>query len=1048
MAIKCPKCHYDNPETQKFCGECGTSIPSSKEIRPEVTETFQTPIKELTTGSTFAGRYQIIEELGKGGMGRVYKVHDTKIKEKVALKLLKPEVASDKEMIERFSNELKLARKIRHKNICGMFDIGEAEGAHFITMEYVSGEDLKTMIRMSTGLTIGTVLSIGKQVCRGLTEAHSLGVVHRDLKPQNIIIDRGGNAKIMDFGIARSIREKGITGAGIMIGTPEYMSPEQTEAKEVDQRSDIYSLGIILYEMATGRIPFEGETALSVAIKHKTEIPKDPKSLNPHIPDDLKRLILKCLEKDKARRYETAAEVEEELEKIEKGIPTTERVVPERKTITSKQITVQFELKRVMIPAVVVIAAAVIGLLLWKFLPRKEALPSPKIENSIAVISFENQTGDKAYDYLQKAIPNLLITSLEQKGRFYVVTWERMTDLLSQMGEKNVEIIGRDLGFRLCRREGVEAIVLGSYVKAGDMFATDVKVLDVETKRLLKSAGSRGEGADSILRTQIDELSRDISAGLGLAREKIETERAQVMEVTTSSMEAYKYYLKGKEDYNKNYYEDARKALENAVELDPEFASAYAYLALTRNGLGNTQGIKEAIEKAKSFSAKTTERERLIIEAAYANLTGQDLEKRISSLKEITRKYPREKSAHYYLGVIYRVTGNLELAVEEHIKALALDPDYGESHNDLGYVYLELGDFEKAVEHFHKYAALNPKDANPLDSLAEAYFLMGRLDEAIAKYKEALSLKPDFITSLKCIAQIYALKEDSTAALEWIDKYIAQASAGGWKGEGYAFKGFYQCWLGSFRKGLENLDRAQELLASVGNKRGRANVALVMAFIYLSKGEFDRARKFTKEWFDVFMNELPEDGAYYRALNFSTLGLIDLKEGRIGPARTRLSEAMSLLPALTPSQKAWGTFLTGFVQGEVRLAEGSPDVAIAALEKAAWPNTPGPNEVLETMRFNTPFFKDIIARAYQQKGDIDKAIAEYEKLVTFDPNSRARFLIHPELHCRLAKLYERRGVKDKAVGQYRKFLDLWKDADPGLPEVEDARKRLTELKTP
>jgi serine/threonine-protein kinase len=258
VTVKCPKCRSENPETKQYCADCGTQlIPQPNAVRPEVTETIQTPIHDLTTGSTFANRYQIIEELGKGGMGKVYKVFDTKIREKVALKLIKPEIASDRETIERFSNELRLARKIRHKNVCGMYDLGEAEGSHYITMEYVHGEDLKTMIRMSTGLTVGTVLSIGKQVCDGLAEAHSLGVVHRDLKPQNIMIDKGGNVKIMDFGIARSIREKGITGPSVMIGTPEYMSPEQAEAKEVDHRSDIYSLGIILYEMATGKVPFE-----------------------------------------------------------------------------------------------------------------------------------------------------------------------------------------------------------------------------------------------------------------------------------------------------------------------------------------------------------------------------------------------------------------------------------------------------------------------------------------------------------------------------------------------------------------------------------------------------------------------------------------------------------------------------------------------------------------------------------------------------------------------------------------------------------------------
>ncbi|MBM3284252.1 MAG: zinc-ribbon domain-containing protein, partial [Candidatus Aminicenantes bacterium] len=194
MATTCPKCQTENPETARFCLDCGTRLSSSEDIHPKVTETLQAPIGELTTGSTFAGRYQVIEELGKGGMGRVYKVFDTDIKEKVALKLLKPEIASDSETIERFSNELKYARKIRHKNVCGMYDLGRAEGTHFITMEYIAGEDLKSFIRRSRQLTIGTAAAIAMQVCEGLAEAHRLGVVHRDLKPGNIMIDKDGDA--------------------------------------------------------------------------------------------------------------------------------------------------------------------------------------------------------------------------------------------------------------------------------------------------------------------------------------------------------------------------------------------------------------------------------------------------------------------------------------------------------------------------------------------------------------------------------------------------------------------------------------------------------------------------------------------------------------------------------------------------------------------------------------------------------------------------------------------------------------------------------------
>ena len=363
MAKQCPKCNSDNPGTATFCADCGAQLPSPEKI--DVTETMEVPKEELTTGSTLAGRYQIIEELGKGGMGRVYKVHDTKIKEKIALKLIKPEIAKDKKTLERFSNELKFARKIRHKNICQMFDLGEERGTHFITMEFVEGQDLKKLIRQSGQLALGTTINIIKQVCEGLAEAHTLGVIHRDLKPSNIMIDADGNARIMDFGIARSIVGKGITGAGVMIGTPEYMSPEQVEAKDLDQRSDIYSLGIIMYEMLTGKLPFEADTPFAIGIKHKSEIPKNPIEFNPQIPDDLSRAILKCLEKEKNSRYQSAVDVRSELEKIEQGLPTTDRVVPKKKPLTSREVTVQFSTKKLFIPALIILNIALIALIIW-----------------------------------------------------------------------------------------------------------------------------------------------------------------------------------------------------------------------------------------------------------------------------------------------------------------------------------------------------------------------------------------------------------------------------------------------------------------------------------------------------------------------------------------------------------------------------------------------------------------------------------------------------------------------------------------------------------
>jgi tetratricopeptide (TPR) repeat protein/tRNA A-37 threonylcarbamoyl transferase component Bud32 len=1012
---------------------------------PDFTETIRTVPHVLEPGQTVAGRYKVIDDLGRGGMGRVYKVYDTKIKEKIALKLIRNEVAGDAEALERFGNELKLARQIVSRGVCRMYDLGEADGTHFLTMEYVPGEDLRALARKFGRFSPAQAVAIARQVCAGLVEAHRVGVVHRDLKPSNIMVDDQGTARILDFGIASSLQTKGLTAAGVVVGTAEYMSPEQIAGKDVDARTDIYALGVILYEMLTGRVPFEGDSPLTVGAKHKTEAPPDPRQIVAAVPEELARLVLRCLEKDRVKRFQTAEELLAELQRIEKSLPTTTRKTI-RKPLTSREYTVKFTLRKLLAPALILgaLGAAVAG---WLVLRGKGGGLPPGQRRSIAVVSFENLTGEKAFEGLSKVIPTLLITNLENSGLFDVVTWERLHDLLKKLGKPDVDFIDRELGFELCREDGVSAIVLGTVAKAGDTFATDVKVYDVASKSLLKSANARGEGAESILRSQIDELTREIELGVGTPEKKVEAAPAKVAELTTSSIDAYNAFLRGREAYEKLYYGDALKLFEKAVEIDPQFAVAHLFLARSRGELGERAGSLKAYELAKAHAGKASEKERLYIEEAYAGAVERNEKRRLGLLLELVKKYPKEKFARFELGNQFFGTGRFEEAAAEMKEALALDAQYGLALNQLAYSYANVGQPEKALPLFEKYAAMAPGDANPIDSTAEMFFRLGDYDRAVSKYEEALRVKPDFVNAYWALAYVSALKEEYTKALGWADQFILLAPTLGTKGQGYFYKGFLNFWLGRYGQVVDEMDWLKGAAASMGYGQGTAAGDLLAGWALLERGEIERGRERIKMFMDA-----PADAGGFGNITSSNAeaarvyltGTIDLRAGRVEDAKTARARLEALLPKVEAPARPVFEYLNSQWRGEILLAEGKAEEAIAALAEA--PGRGVPPNIREILPFyNLPFERDALGRAYALKGDNGKAAAVYERLVAPDPKDPARMLIHPLYHYRLAALCEKLGRKDRARAEYERFLAAWKDADPARPEPSDARSRLKEL---
>jgi eukaryotic-like serine/threonine-protein kinase len=755
--MKCPRCQADNPPANRYCAGCGTSLTSAPGTASSLrTQTLVPSPDPFSTGTLFAGRYRIIEELGRGGMGQVYKAIDTKIQERIAIKIIRPEIADNPKTIERFRNELKLARQISHRNVCRMHDLGEDGRTHFITMEYVSGENLDKIIRRMKALNIGTAEDYARQICEGLAEAHRLGVVHRDLKPQNIIIDETGTVRIMDFGIARTFASGGPTGEGMMIGTPDYMAPEQAEGKTADQRTDIYAFGLILYEMVAGKRPFDSDTPISVAMKHKTEIPRPPRDWNAQVPDELNALILKCLEKDKTKRYQSASELLAELGRIEVLLPR-----PREDGQPARSRTVPAVRKRLLIAALGVLAGLAFIAVIGYVLQHKTSEMT-----SLAILPFKDLSREQNQGVFCEGISDDIRSRLSSIEKLNVIS--KFSSDQYKNTAKGLKEIGRELDVRktLSGTLEIENNVIQVRIELGDTRSeftswskTYKDTLDGYFKVEAQIAGAIAQELSVRL------APRDVQQAKG--REPANLNAYMELRWGTHFLTNYRN-LRTEEDFF-----EAVKRFGKTIELDPACVPAYwglgdAYEArFVRTADPADQAAMERYyRRAYEINSRLPES---AMGMGWIYFHREDPDKAFGFFRQAVEADPNNPLVDYGVGSFLRSIGLYESALRHYQRAIELDPLSYRAYMTGISCYSYIGEFEKAEALAKQAVDIEPNIPRTHAIYARQLLLVKRYDEAEQELIRAEKIMAAEPQELRLKAWLAAVHGDKKLALDLID---------------------------------------------------------------------------------------------------------------------------------------------------------------------------------------------------------------------------------------------------------------------------------------
>ena len=716
MSITCPKCQHENPDGTLYCGKCARALTSAEGI--SMTKTLVTERKSLEKGSTFAGRYTIIEELGRGGMGVVYKAEDTKLKRTVALKFLPPELTHIPEVKERFIREAQAAAALDHPNICTVYEFDEAEDTSFISMAYIEGQNLRKKSE-SGPLEIEDALRIAKQVAEGLQEAHKKGVVHRDIKSANILVDARGQAKIMDFGLARMTGGTMVTKEGTTMGTVAYMSPEQARGEEVGQRTDIWSLGVVLYEILCGQRPFEGDHEQTVLYSILNKNPKPIMDLKADIPASIEQVVSKALEKDPDKRYQQIDDLLDDLKSISAGI------VPEEIKVRVRKEKLRKRKKAILYAGAAVVIVALVVVALSLFTGQAEAI------ESIAVLPLENLTGDPEQEYFVDGITDELIGHLGQiSGLSRVIS--RTSVMQYKKSEKSLSEIARELN--------VDAVVEGAVHLVGENVRMRIQLIAALPKEQ-NLWGRTYERDKSDVFVMYSEMARAIANEIQI--KLTPQEEILLARPLQINQEAYEAYLKGLSHFYKLTpldLETAQGYFESALERDPNYAQAHTGIALVWIGLQQMGAVppSEATPKAKEAVRKAESLDDTLAEVYYAQAliktwSDWDWEGGEIAFKRALEINPNYPDARVYYSNLLCYLGRPDEAVAQGERALELDPLNSLLMGIYGLTLGMIGRNDEAITQALNALRTSPNDPPAHSLLWEVFHIQEKYDEALVE---------------------------------------------------------------------------------------------------------------------------------------------------------------------------------------------------------------------------------------------------------------------------------------------------------------------------